>query len=149
MRFAGYYNRYLAGALEAVFDRLFMTYCTCWLVIHIGRWCCRPVRILNNWLTDLVFIPTVAHVALMFTRRYIVCNAAYRYPLSYLLFAALYVSLIYEWVFPHCHFHTVGDPIDVIAYFAGSLFYFFVHQGPVELWMGAKRIKNGPRMRGR
>ncbi len=128
MRILWYYDRYLAGALGAVFDRLFTIYCGCWLMIHTGRWSHRPVPFLNNWLTDFVFVPVIAHVALVLTRQYIVRNATYRYPLSYLLFAALYVSFIYEWVFPYYHFHTVGDPFDVIAYFSGSIFYFFVHQ---------------------
>jgi hypothetical protein len=83
---------------------------------------------LNNWLTDLVFVPVIAHVALVITRKYIVRDGAYRYPLGCLLFAAVYVSVVYEWVFPHYHFRTVGDPVDVAAYFGGSLFYFFVHQ---------------------
>ena len=128
MRILWHPHRYLAGTLEAVFDRLFMIYCGCWLIIHIGRWSHQPIPFLNNWLTDFVFVPVIAHVALVFTRRYIVHNPAYRYPLSYLLFAALYVSFVYEWLFPHYHFHTVGDPLDVVAYFAGGVFYFFVHQ---------------------
>lgn len=131
MRFARYYHRHLAGTLEAVFDRLFVVYCSCWLIIHIGRWSRRPIPYLNSWLTDVVFIPVIAHIALVFTRRYIVRNTAYRYPLSYLLLAALYVSVIYELVFPRFHFHSVGDPLDVISYFGGSLFYFFVHQDEI------------------
>ena len=128
MRILEYYDRYLAGTLEAVFDRLFTVYCSCWLIIHIGRWCRRPVPFLNNWLTDFIFIPVIAHVALVVTRHFIIRSTAYRYPISYLLFAAFYVSFFYEYLFPHYHFHTVGDPFDVIAYFGGSLFYFFVHQ---------------------
>jgi hypothetical protein len=83
---------------------------------------------LNNWLTDFLFVPVVAHIALVFTQYLFLRNLQYRYPLYYLLLIALYVSIVFEVVLPRYYAFTTGDPVDMICYFAGACFYFGVHQ---------------------
>ncbi|WP_343673975.1 hypothetical protein [Chitinophaga sp.] len=105
-------------------DPLFIIYNILWWFIHICRWVNKPIPYLNNWLTDFLFIPVVAHL----TKHIALRREDYRFPLSYLLVMALYTALIFEWVYPSFSHKTVGDPLDGIAYLLGSLFYYYVHQ---------------------
>jgi len=52
-------------------------------------------------------------------------NIYYSYSLDYLLFIALYVSVIFEWFVSHISAEFTGDWSDVAAYFAGSIFYYY------------------------
>ena len=79
----------------------------------------------NDHLTDFIAVPVMAHLALTVTRRFIVRDDTY--PLSYLLFIALYVSVILEGVLPRLSSRYTSDWRDVAAYFGGSLFYYFYH----------------------
>jgi hypothetical protein len=113
--------------MKLLFDRLFIVYCLAWCTIHIFRNLYWPIPFLNGYLTDFIAVPAMAHVTLTFTRIFVVKNNNYKYPLSYLLFIALYVSSIFEYVMPHFHTSYTSDWWDVVAYFAGSIFYHCVH----------------------
>jgi len=119
MRIRGNYTGHVTGIVK---DPLFVTYCALWLVMHICRWIHHPIPYLNNWLTDFLFIPVVAHLT-----RYLVLGRQ-KLPLFYLLIMAIYTAVIYEWLYPAFSPKTTGDPWDGIAYVAGSLFYYYVHQ---------------------
>jgi hypothetical protein len=119
MRISSHHTRHV---VRAVSDPLFIVYIGLWWVIHIFRWMHAPIPYLNNWLTDFLFIPVVAHLS-----RYLVLGRQ-KLPLLYLLIMAIYTAVIYEWVYPLFSHKTIGDPWDGIAYIAGSLFYYFVHQ---------------------
>lgn len=128
MRIAGISIGHCIRTLKSLSDPLFCGYFAAWLLIHICRWAHYPIPLLNNWLTDFLFVPAVAHIALTLTQQLFLRNPAYRYPLHFLLLAALYVSIVFEIVLPRYYSFTTGDPVDVICYFAGALFYFGVHQ---------------------
>ncbi len=113
--------------MKQLFDPLFTTYCLIWCVMHVFRYAGRPVPFLNGYLTDFVAVPAIAHLALTFTRRFIIPGKPYHYPAGYLLFIALYTSVVLEWLLPRFSASYTGDWGDVAAYFAGSCFYFFVH----------------------
>lgn len=100
-------------------------YCLAWSVIHICRYLHHPIPLANDHLTDFIAVPAMAHLTLMFTRRFIVRNRHYSYPLGYLLFIAFYVSVIFEWIMPHVSSRYTGDWWDVASYFAGSIFYYY------------------------
>jgi len=113
--------------IRNTFDPLFIGYCVCWPLIHYFRWRGMPIPVLNDYLTDFVFIPLVAHASLIFTR-FISRKPNIIYPLHWLLIIALYVSVIFEVLLPRYSTKVVGDTGDIAAYFAGSIFYFYVHQ---------------------
>ena len=113
--------------MRRLFDPLFLIYCTLWGIIRFSRYIHLPVPVLNGYLTDFIAVPAMAHVALTFTRRYIVRNEQYSYPLYYLLFMAFYMSVVFEWVMPRFSFVYTSDAWDVAAYFGGALFYYYVH----------------------
>ena len=108
--------------------RLFIPVCCLlWGIVHVGRYIHHPIPFFNDHLTDFIAVPVMAHLALTVTRRFIVRDDTYTYPLSYLLFIALYVSVIFEGVLPRLSSRYTSDWWDVAAYFGGSLFYYFYH----------------------
>ncbi|MBO9729241.1 MAG: hypothetical protein J7623_11445 [Chitinophaga sp.] len=113
--------------MKKLFDPLFITYCLLWIVIHLFRHLQQPIPVLNSYLTDFIAVPAMAHVTLTITRQYIIRNNVYTYPLSYLLFIAGYTAFIFEWLLPHYSPKYTSDVWDVVAYFGGSLFYYYVH----------------------
>jgi hypothetical protein len=113
--------------MKQLFDPFFITYCLAWMLIHVCRHLHQPVLLLNDYLTDFIAVPAMAHLTLTFTRRYIVRSKAYNYPLGYVLFIALYTAVAFEWVMPHFSSKYTGDWWDVVAYFAGSIFYYCFH----------------------
>jgi hypothetical protein len=113
--------------MKKLFDPLFIAYCLIWTVIHLCRYLHLPVPLLNGHLTDFIAVPAMAHITLTFTRRFIARNDVYTYPLYYLLFIAMYTSVMFEWIMPHYSGKYTGDWWDVAAYFAGGLFYHRFH----------------------
>lgn len=109
-------------------DPLFIGYGLAWWLIHCLRWTGTPVPFLNSYLTDFVFVPLVAHIALRIIQTFIVQNEQYRLPFSHLLFIALYTSVVFEGIMPAMAKIYTRDAGDVLAYFAGAFFYYGVHQ---------------------
>lgn len=114
--------------MKQLFDPFFIAYCIAWGIIHFFRYIDQPVPLLNGHLTDFLAVPAMAHLTVTITRRWIVGNPYYTYPLSYLLFIALYVSVVAEWIMPLYAAKYTGDWWDVVAYFAGSIFYYCFHR---------------------
>lgn len=122
--------------MKRLFDPFLLTYGALWGIIHACRYLQHPVPLLNGYLTDFLAVPVMAHLSVTFIRAFIVRNNHYRYPLSYLLFIALYTAVAFEWVMPRFSTAYTGDVWDVVAYFAGSLFYYFVHSRVGERALG-------------
>ncbi|MBZ4191195.1 hypothetical protein [Niabella beijingensis] len=99
-----------------------------WLLVHLFRSRGHPLPFVNGQLTDFLFIPVVAPVALSIIRRYVVHNGSYNFPLWQLLITAGYVSVVFEGILPHYLPAYTADAGDVAAYFLGSLYYYYVHQ---------------------
>ncbi|MCX6215947.1 hypothetical protein [Spirosoma sp.] len=111
-----------------LFDAYFVGYGLSWVVIHLFRRWDYPLPFLNGWLTDFCFVPFICHVALTFTRFIFIHDEAYCYPFSFVLFVAVYVTVLFEVIVPGYSEYGTGDAYDGIAYFAGALFFYFVHQ---------------------
>ncbi|MEZ2442279.1 hypothetical protein AB6805_11185 [Chitinophaga sp. RCC_12] len=119
--------------MKRLFDPFFLSYCGLWSIIHFFRYIEHPVPLLNGHLTDFMAVPAIAHLALTFTRSYIVRDESYSYPFSYLLFIVLYLSVVFEWVMPQFSAAYTGDMWDVVMYFGGGLFYYYVHEKRITL----------------
>lgn len=115
--------------MRQLFDNFFIGYLLIWVIVRLCRILIIPISWLNDYLTDFIFIPATAHFALQVMRKFVVWDATYRLPLSYVLFFALYASFILEWLAPKFSGGYTSDWGDVAAYFLGSLFYYYVHQG--------------------
>lgn len=103
---------------------VFVISCFLWVVIRLGRLSHHPIPYLNGQLTDFLAVPAIGHLCLTFIRTLVVKDPHYVFPLSFVLFIALYISVAFELVLPSWSDKFVGDWLDVMAYFAGSLFYY-------------------------
>lgn len=115
--------------MKKVLNLWLAAYAFCWCLVHGFRWLQAPLPFFNSYLTDFLFIPAVSHLALHFFRAFVTGSNTYRFPLSYLLFFALYATLVFEWAAPLWSGRYTADSGDAIAYFLGSIFYYYVHQG--------------------
>lgn len=113
--------------MNSLFDRYFVVYCLCWLMIRITRWLSCPLPWLNSYLTDFLFVPATAHLTQWLMRKFILRDNTYTLPLSYILFIALYGAVVLEWIAPMISTRHTADWGDVVAYFLGALFYYFFH----------------------
>lgn len=128
MHLIGDYNRhFVCAVIKKTFDKFLLTYILLWCFARFLRWNESTIPLINNWLTDFLFVPVVAHLSVSFTRYVVLKNPLYTYPFAYLLLMVGYVSLVFEYVLPRYSEKATGDPYDVIAYFLGSLFYYYVH----------------------
>ncbi len=83
---------------------------------------------LNSWLTDFIFVPIIIHVALVLSNHVLGSVKVLRYPLFLIMLTSALVSISFEWILPQITTYNTGDPIDVLMYFSGGLFYYYVHQ---------------------
>ncbi|MBS0027606.1 hypothetical protein ACTJJ0_32265 [Chitinophaga sp. 22321] len=113
--------------MKRLADPMFITYAGLWILVHLCRRLHQPLPLLNGHLTDFIAAPVIAHITLTITRTFIVKNQQYSYPLSYLLFIACYLSVVFEWIAPQLSPVYTRDAWDIAAYFAGSLFYYYFH----------------------
>jgi uncharacterized membrane protein len=129
MRVGAISGRYCAGFIICrLFDRYFVLYGMAWVTVHFFRNTGHPLPFVNDWLTDLVFIPSVCHLPLTITRFGLLQNPHYCYPLSFVVGAAVCASIVFEVVLPRYSSQTVGDVFDCIAYFIGAIFFYQYHQ---------------------
>lgn len=121
-------SSYFICLVARLFDGLFICYCLLWVIIHVFRRLALPIPLLNNWLTDFLFVPVVAHFTIVLTRCFVVKNKNHTYPLSWLSAIALYCTFAFEIVAPLLSNKATADVWDGVAYLSGSFFYFYVHQ---------------------
>ncbi|QEC42474.1 hypothetical protein [Pseudobacter ginsenosidimutans] len=113
--------------IRRLFDPLFICYGLLWLLVQGFRKAGVIITIFNDYLTDLIAVPAIAHLTITIIRTYIVKDRSYNYPFGYVLFIAVYLSVVFEWLMPGFSRVYTGDPGDMIAYGCGVLFYYFVH----------------------
>lgn len=60
-------------------------------------------------------------------------NRQYKLTLTFMLFLALYTTLVFEVLAPLTSPVYVRDPVDALCYLLGAIFYYYVHQPRVFL----------------
>jgi len=109
-------------------DHYFQFYCISWFLIRFTRTSGHPIPVLNNWLTDFVFVPLIIHVAQSVSLCILGTSKPYRYPLFQILLIPVLTAYIFEYIMPRITHHHTSDIFDVVSYFAGGLFYRYIHQ---------------------
>ena len=128
MRVIGFGGGNFLRFVRGLADPLFVAYGVLYCFIRLSRIYAHQVPYLNDWLTDFIFIPVVAHMAISFSRYIMLKNPSYCYPFFYLFLMALYTSLVFELLLPLYVTTAIADWGDAVAYFTGAVFYYFVHQ---------------------
>ena len=129
MRSRRCFNRSLFRSLIfVILDRYFVFYCCSWILIRYTRKLHLPIPLLNNWLTDFVFVPLIAHISFALGSVIFTTNGTFKYPLYQILSISLLSALVFEGFLPYYTDYNTADFYDVLAYFAGGVFYYAVHQ---------------------
>ena len=97
------------------------------MTVHVFRKAGLIIPVFNDYLTDVIAVPAIAHLTITILRTYIVKDPSYYYPFGYVLIIAVYLSVVFEWLMPKFSRVYTRDPGDMIAYGCGVLFYYFVH----------------------
>lgn len=87
------------------------------------------VYFLYSYLDDLIFFPIILSTILII-EQFFRHNWSYIIPFTHVLSAFLIFSLLLELVFPKFSERFTADPIDVLAYFIGSVFYYLFLNKP-------------------
>jgi hypothetical protein len=114
--------------MKGTAEKLFIFYCLAWCIVHFLRYINCTIPWINDHLTDLIFIPVTANITIAIIRKYVVKNQHFQYPLWYVLSIALYASILFEFILPQISDAHTADISDVVSYFLGGLFYYYVHQ---------------------
>jgi len=110
-------------------DPFLLFYGLSWILIRYCRQTGQPIPILNNWLTDFVFVPLIAYIAFCIGNLLLTLySTPHYYPLYQIFVLAFFVSIVFEYIMPQYTNYNVSDPIDTLCYFAGGCFYYFCHQ---------------------
>jgi len=124
----GFNRSFLRPLTILVFDRYFIFYCCSWIAVRFTRKLHIPIPILNNWLTDFVFVPLIAHVSLVIGSLIFKLDGTFKYPLYQILSISSLTAVIFEGILPYYTPYNTADFYDALVYLAGGLFYYFVHQ---------------------
>jgi ubiquinone/menaquinone biosynthesis C-methylase UbiE len=119
-----------------LFDPLFLLGCG---LYASNRWLIKPhvhLAFFHNWFNDLLLIPC-ALPPLLFVHDCFRLRPRNQWPTALEIFAhTAGWSILFEWIGPHI-MRTTGDPLDVVAYFAGAAFAFL-------WWRIAQRVPVRP-----
>lgn len=110
-----------------LFDPYFIVYLALWGIVRHLRATGSIIPVINNYLTDFLAVPAMAHLTITIIRNYVIRDQQYRYPAWYVAVIVLYLSVVFEWLMPALSPVYTGDVWDVAAYALGGLFYYFVH----------------------
>ena len=83
----------------------------------------RVPELLSSYLADAVALPVMLSLALAAHRRLVVRSRAFVLPDAWLLATWAYVSVFFEGLLPYCSATAVADPLDVVAYAAGTVVF--------------------------
>jgi hypothetical protein len=87
------------------------------------------IPLLFSYLDDLLVMPIVLTLTLLFQRSVTYRNQAYVFSPWHVVVAIVYFALVFEVVLPRYSERYTADPFDVLAYTAGGfLFYTFINQ---------------------
>lgn len=119
---------FIRSLIHLLIDKYVILYCLSWFLIRYTRSIGFPIPYINNWLTDFVFIPLIVHFALITGTYLFTPNDRFTFPLYQILILACYTSIAFEYLAPLYTIYNTADWGDVIAYFMGGLFFYYIHQ---------------------
>src|SRR5690606_9031613 len=117
----------------------FLIYGIAWVIVRYCRVPVNPIPYVNNWLTDLVFVPLIAHFAFCIGFLLLDLKRGFSFPLAQLFALAFMCPIFFEVLSPKFTDYNTADIFDVVCYFLGALFYYFIHQP----YNNSKFVKEG------
>lgn len=113
--------------IRRLFDPYFTGYVLLWVLVHYLRSIGLILPLINSYLTDLLAVPSIAHLTITIIRCYVVNDDTYNYPFGYVLIIIVYLSFVFECLMPVFSPVYTRDWGDMAAYCCGGFFYYFIH----------------------
>ncbi|NNC82547.1 MAG: hypothetical protein HKN79_03140 [Flavobacteriales bacterium] len=82
---------------------------------------------INSYLGDLLCMPILLSFTLL-VLRYVTRLPRFVLGPMHILVSVIYVSLVFEWLLPHCFYRYTSDPIDVGMYVLGARIYLLLQE---------------------
>lgn len=79
--------------------------------------------VIHNYLDDVLAIPVILTLAVAIQRQWVYRNKHYTLSKIQIIFAVVYVSVLFEGVLPLCSLKYTRDLWDILAYFAGAFIF--------------------------
>ncbi|MFQ5583906.1 MAG: hypothetical protein ACE5GL_05680 [Calditrichia bacterium] len=80
----------------------------------------------TSYLDDLLLFPIILYLVLQIHRRWRLKSDDYRMPVSHVVGAVVFYSLLFELVLPHFSRRFTGDVLDIVFYSAGAGLFIFL-----------------------
>lgn len=80
--------------------------------------------LLQSYLDDILCMPIVLFIILLFYNKYLFVDINYSIPISYILISIFFFIFLFELVLPIISKNYIADIFDVIAYTIGALFFY-------------------------
>ena len=87
---------------------------------------------LNDHLTDLIAVPVIASLGLTFQRMVMNKPNACCLKAGHVLFIIVYTAFVFEFWLPRHSVKYTADAWDVLMYFLGGVFFWFVMNRPLR-----------------
>lgn len=110
----------------------FPVFCTLAAAVYVTQHYSAVVPVLvNNYLNDLLCMPIVLKIS-QTAVRYIKSDRKLKIPLKISLTLTLLYAVYFEFVLPQFQSRYTADPIDVVLYFLGLLFFVWIEGKEID-----------------
>lgn len=111
-------------------SRLFWISATLFLVHQIVEkfW---SIPYVHAYLDDVLAPPIVLGLALAFFQNIFPADPDFRISWYWVLGFVAWYSFLFEWYFPKMDSRHYSDPLDILAYSAGALLFFYLGNKPL------------------
>ena len=97
--------------------------CLFWLTYLLEYFHVFTLPVIHNYLDDVLAIPVILTLAVAIQRQWVYRNKHYTLSKIQIIFAVVYVSVLFEGVLPLCSLKYTRDLWDILAYFAGAFIF--------------------------
>lgn len=110
----------------------FPVFCALAAVVYVTQHYSVGVPVwVNNYLNDLLCMPIVLKIS-QTAVRYIKSDRKLKIPLRISLTLTLFYAVYFEFVLPQFQSRYTADPIDVVLYFLGLLFFVWIEGKEID-----------------
>jgi hypothetical protein len=96
---------------------------------------------INGYLNDGLCLPIILPVILWGIKKWKIKKGEYSFTIYHILFAAGYISYIFEFYLPKHNSHFTADPWDIFCYFLGGIgYYSWQYFNSLSVEIESKRI---------
>ena len=97
------------------------------VLYHISELSLFSNKIFSSYLDDILCIPIVMSITLVIFRLVIVQDNSFIFPMSYIIIAVIFFSVLFELILPTISIKYTRDVFDIVAYSIGGIvFHYFI-----------------------